>query len=558
MAGTRLPGPVPTNAEVAETFRAIADLLDVLGERFKPEAYRRAARSIESLTEELAAVAARDELRSIPGVGDAIAEKIRELLATGRIAYYERLRTEVPPGLVDLLGIPGLGPKTARRFWTELGVEGPAELAAAIEAGRLDGRPGFGPKKIAQLRAALAAAAGRPASARTPIEEAYPIARRLLAGLRASGTVLEAEIAGSFRRCRESVGDLDVLATSNAPETVFDAFSGLPEVREVRLRGGTKETVLLTNDLQVDLRVVEPAAYGAALLYFTGSKDHNIRLRSIARERGLKINEYGIFRGDDRIGGRTEEEVYRALDLAWIPPELREDRGEIEAAAKGPLPPLVEAEDLVRDVHVHLPPSARPADVDALVAAARRARIGYVGCVVGGVDGDGAEFTLPEGTVERLVSASGGGVELVRAWEVGASGASARPPGSRADVLIVRPTRLETGPPPDPPAGTAPASLVAHVGGAEAARPWIAWARTHHAAIEVGPGTERLDSTLARAALESGVRLAVPTGVGRPDDDPVAPIALGFARRAGAGPQSVANAGGRRRVSRNGSAPRSA
>ena len=314
------PRAVPSNAEAAAIFREIADLLDVLGEKFKPEAYRRAARSIESLTEELSAVAARNELRSIPGVGDAIEEKIRELLATGRIAYHDRLTHEVPPGLLEILRLPGLGPKTARRFWVELGVEGTAELKAAIDAGRLDGMKGFGAKKIEQIRAALSPAPAGSSGARRPIEAAYPLAMAILRALRAGAPVREAEIAGSFRRGRETVGDLDVLVTSEAPEAVFDAFSKLPEVREVRLRGGTKETVVLSNGLQVDLRVVEPEAFGAALQYFTGSKDHNVRLRSLARDRGLKVNEYGVFRGDDRVAGRTEAEVYAALGLAWIPP----------------------------------------------------------------------------------------------------------------------------------------------------------------------------------------------------------------------------------------------
>ncbi len=256
---------MPSNAEAAETFRTIADLLDVLGERFKPEAYRRAARSIDALTEDLATIAARGELRSVPGVGDAIEEKIREYLATGRIDYLERLRRDVPAGVADLLRIPGLGPKTARRFWTELGVEGPAELLAAIDAGRLAGVKGFGPKKIAQVRAGVEAVRGTPATSRLPIEAAYPVAMRIVRGLREAAGADRVEVAGSFRRGRETVGDLDILMTSHDPVRAFDVFSALPDIREVRLRGGTKETAILTNGLQVDVRVVEPASFGAAL-----------------------------------------------------------------------------------------------------------------------------------------------------------------------------------------------------------------------------------------------------------------------------------------------------
>jgi DNA polymerase (family X) len=531
---------MPTNADAAELFRGIADVLDVLGERFKPEAYRRAARSIESLTEGLADVAARGDLRTIPGVGDAIEEKIREYLGTGRVDYYDRLQKEVPPGILTLLRIPGLGPKTARRFWLELGVEGPAELAAAIEQHRLDGVKGFGPKKIEQIRVALAAAAGAPAAARLPIEVATAIAQRLVTGLRAAGGVEQIELAGSFRRGRETVGDLDILVTSADPERIFDAFSRLPDVGEVKLRGGTKETVVLRGGLQVDLRVVEPAEFGAAWQYFTGSKDHNVRLRSLARDRGLKINEYGVFRGEERVGGRTEEEVYGTLDLAWIPPELREDRGEIDAAAKGPLPPLVERTNLVGDLHVHLPPGAGARDVDELVATARARKLSYLGLVVGRVEPDASWSTLPTAILDRLDTAKPAGLAILRAIEVGTDGVPAESGTLRHDYVIVRPTTAQAEPPPSARAPLG-AALVAHVGGEESGRRWVAWARSQGAAVEVGPGPDRLDSTGARAAREARVPLVLPTGVDQPEEDPTCPVALGFARRAGAGPKDVRN-----------------
>jgi len=544
-----------TNSDAAESFREIADLLDVLGEKFKPEAYRRVVRSIEAMTEDLRAVAARDQLRSIPGVGDAIEEKIQEFLRTGRIDYLERLRREVPPGLREILRLPGLGPKTARRFWTELGVQGPAELSAAIAAGKLDGVKGFGPKKIEQIRGALAAATGTGPSVRLPIDVAYPIAHRLLAGLRALSEVEKLEVAGSFRRCRETVGDLDLLATSGNPERVFDAFTRLPDVGEVRLRGPTKETVILRNGLQVDLRVVEPAAFGAALLYFTGSKDHNVHLRSLARERGLKINEYGTYRGDDRIAGATEEEMYASLRLAWVPPEIREDHGEVDAAAKGALPTLVAGADLTGDLHVHVPPDAKPADLDRIAAEARDARFGFLAVVVGGVGGDGEPFALPSPLVEHLPRLSGRGLTVGRAVELAAS---SEPVGRKLpphEVRLVRPTSAE----PDPPSGAAPdAPLVVHVGGEEPARRWVAWARPSHGAIEVGPGPERVDSIGARAAIEAGVQLHVPSGIGRAADDPVAPLALGFARRAVAEKRSVLNAASAATVTRAWSAGRPA
>ncbi|HLH29221.1 MAG TPA: helix-hairpin-helix domain-containing protein, partial [Acidimicrobiales bacterium] len=326
---------------------------------------------------DIRAVATRGQLDEIPGVGAAISEKIQEYLRDGKIAYYERIRAEVPPGVVELMRLSGFGPKTARRFWTDLGVEGPAELLAALDAGRLQGMSGFGPKKIENLRAALTSTTspGR----RIPLPEAYELAERLLAELRAA-PVDQLVVAGSLRRRRESVGDLDILATSRDPPKVLDAFIALPERVEVKLKGPTKATILVTGGVQVDLRVVEPASFGAAWQYFTGSKDHNVELRSLAKDRGLKVNEYGVFRGDERIAGATEEEVYRAFDLPWIPPEIREGRGEIAAAAAGTLPPLVEERELLGDLHVHLA-SLERRELDRALGRARERGWAYVGLV---------------------------------------------------------------------------------------------------------------------------------------------------------------------------------
>jgi DNA polymerase (family X) len=550
---------MPSNTEVAELFQGIADILDVQGEKFKPEAYRRAARSLESLTEELSAVAARDELRTIPGVGEAIEEKIKEYLATGKLDYYERLRKEVPPGILEMLAIPGLGPKTARRFWQELKVETPAQLGEAIQQGRLNGVAGFGPKKIEQIRAAVAAAQGMPAATRMPIEQAFPIALRLAHGLREVGGVQQCEIAGSFRRRRETVGDLDILVTATDRESVFDAFSKMPEVGEIRLRGGTKETVILKIGLQVDLRIVAPEEFGAALLYFTGSKDHNVMLRSLARDRGLKINEYGIFRGDDRVGGRTELEVYQALALHWIPPELRENRGEIEAAAKGPLPTLVEPSDFTGDLHCHLARTAPGGDmsareltagVDRLTATARARKLRYTGVVVASMSDNGQPKSIPDDVHEHLGRADSPALRLGRVIEVDGGGVPAEFAAVRPAYVILRPTAAHPDPPDAAMSKQLGASLVAHVGGDASSRKWVAWAKANGAAIEVGPGPDRLDSTSARLARESGVPLVIPTGIDLPAEDPTGSVALGFARRAGAVPSDVKNAAAAAAISR--------
>jgi len=535
-----------SNAEATEIFRTIADLLDLLGEKFKPEAYRRAARSIESLTEDLGAVAARRELRAIPGVGEAIAEKIEEYLRTGSVSYYERLKREVPPGLVELMRLPGLGPKTARRFWVELGVEGPNELRDAIAAGRLVGVKGFGEKKIEQIRSALTAAAAGPGPARRAIEEVYPVAHSIVRALREGAGADRVEVAGSFRRARETVGDLDILVTSKDPAKVFETFTAQPLVAEVKMRGETKETVVLSGGLQVDLRVVKPEEFGAALQYFTGSKDHNVRLRSRARDRGLKVNEYGVFRGDERIAGSTEEEVYASLGLAWIPPELREDRGEIEVAARGKVPSLVSENDLRGDLHTHLALDARPETVDRIATEAQARGFAYVGVVVGGVRADGTVWLLPDATRSRLAELRLPGLRLMGAVETGREALPTELETTPYDYRIIRPTTapsegVESRRTPPPPA------LVAHVGSsvasdAAALAGWVEEARRASAAIEVGPGPERLDSTAGRQAREMGVAVHVPTGLGATPDDPTRVVALGFARRAGAAPDGVMNA----------------
>ena len=548
-----------SNADAAELFRTIADMLDLLGEKFKPEAYRRAARSLDSLTEDLKAVSARHELRSIPGVGEAIAEKIDEYLRTGSLAYFERLKREIPPGLVELMRLPGLGPKTARRFWVELGIEGPNELRDAIAAGRLIGVKGFGEKKIEQIREALTAALAGPQAVRRPIEEVYPVAQELVRSLRAGARADRVEVAGSFRRARETVGDLDILVTTKDPAKAFDAFTAHPFVGEVKMRGETKETVVLKGGLQVDLRVVRPEEFGAALQYFTGSKDHNVRLRTLARDRGLKVNEYGVFRGEERVAGATEEEVYASLGLAWIPPELREDRGEIELASHGSFPSLVAESDLRGDLHVHLPERAGRDAAEQVLREARARGFAYVGVVVGGVRKDGAVWLLPEETRSYLGEQPPSAPRVTRALEAGPGTLPRELEGIACDYRICRPAPTALGT-PEAHDSSSPL-LVAHVGASVVSDPatlsqWVEWAHQRQAALEVGPGPERLDSVAGRQAREAGVPIHLPTGLGAPKEDPTRPVALGFARRAGATADSVANARPLSAVSKTGSAPK--
>jgi DNA polymerase (family 10) len=342
-----------TNREVAEIFERIGDMLDILGEdRFKVIAYRRAAENIQALSQDIRSYWRAGTLREIAGIGKAIEEKLDELLSTGHLEYYERLQEQVPPGVVTLLDIPNVGPRTARLLWERLGVQSVAELEAAARSGRLRDLPGLGAKSEGKILSGIEQLNRR--SDRIPLGNAWPVAEELVDGLRASPDVAHAAAAGSLRRMRSTVGDIDLLAASEAPAAVMRAFAGLPLVAGVLLSGTTKTSVRLHNGLQVDLRVLAPERWGAGLQYFTGSQAHNVRLRELAQKRGLSLSEYGFKRED---GGELlcaeEEQVYGALDLPWIAPELREDRGEIQAAAGGTLPRLVEQGEIQGDLHAH-------------------------------------------------------------------------------------------------------------------------------------------------------------------------------------------------------------
>ncbi|HEY7063750.1 MAG TPA: DNA polymerase/3'-5' exonuclease PolX [Chloroflexota bacterium] len=364
------------NAEVAQLFEDVADMLEVQGESgFRVRAYREGARQIAGLPEPIEQVAAAGKLQNIPGVGKAIAQKIDEYLRTGKLSYYERLREQVPPGLVALLQVPGLGPRTAQLLHKELGVESLDDLRAALAAHRVRAVPGLGEKTEEKLAREVERL--QESSRRLPLGVARPVAEQVMALLREHPAVVQIEPGGSLRRWRDSVGDLDLLAASPDPEAVMAAFVALPFVREVLSRGPTFTRVLRTDGLGVDLRVVKPEFWGTALHHFTGSRAHSIRLRDLANEKGLKLNEYGIFRMDtgERLPGATEEDVYAAVGLPWITPELREDRGEIEAALAGRLPNLIEQRDLRGDLHLHTNWSDGSAPPERMVEAARA--LGY-------------------------------------------------------------------------------------------------------------------------------------------------------------------------------------
>jgi len=367
------------NFEIARLFHEIAALLDARQEsRFRIRAYQRAAQTLETLGEDVGAVAARDGLQGLPGIGKELAARIEEYLATGAMRHVEQLRGDLPAAFPMLLEVRGLGPKTARALHEKLGIGTIEQLEEACRTGRIIGVAGVREKTRDKILKGISAwRAGR---TRTPLHVARAIAGQVVDVLRAHGGIDDIQIAGSLRRGRETVKDIDILVTSREPMRVMHTFTHLPSTAEVLGHGPTRATILHQEGLHVDLRVVEPEAFGAALQYFTGSKDHNVRVREIAVRKGLRLSEYGVF--DEatgaRIAGATEDDVYAAVGLPWIPPELRENGGEIEAARAGALPALVTTADMRGDLHAHTDWSDGRHPLDTLIAAAEARGYEYI------------------------------------------------------------------------------------------------------------------------------------------------------------------------------------
>ncbi|MGO8677630.1 MAG: DNA polymerase/3'-5' exonuclease PolX [Limisphaerales bacterium] len=345
--------------QVAEVLVSIATLLELKGENpFKARAYLNGARAIEALTEPLSKVVSEGRLGEISGIGEALQKKIAELVTTGKLAYYEELKAATPPGLVAMLEVPGLGPKKVKALHDKLNIRSVEELERACKEGKVASLQGFGEKTQVNILEGIERR--RAYASRHLLSDGLSAAEGLLEALRLHPDVIRCCVAGSLRRYREVIGDIDLIASSKAPERVLGYFAGQPGVLRVMAKGDTKASVLLGDGIQCDLRVVSDAEYCPALMYFTGSKQHNIVMRQRAIDRGLRLNEYGLFRSKDetrdaglRLPCRTEEEVFEQLGLHPIPPELREDTGEIAAAEKGPLPRLVEWTDLKGSLHNH-------------------------------------------------------------------------------------------------------------------------------------------------------------------------------------------------------------
>jgi DNA polymerase (family 10) len=343
-----------SNEAIAQQFLELADLTDFVGDSpFKSRAYRQAAQLLESLQTPIETLAEGgiDALAALPGIGNAIAEKILAYLQTGAIPKRERLLQTVPAGVLEVMAVPGIGAKTARLLYDRLGVHDLVSLRDALVSGAVDSLPHFSPRKRERLLRLVELK--HKSQRRTPLGRALPRGRDLLKAIRALTGVRQAMLCGSARRMQEDVGDLDYLVASNAPQAVVEAFVRLPAVAEVYAQGVSRAQVFLKDGLQVDLKVVPPERWGAGMLYLTGSHAHSIRLRQRAIERGLKLNEYGVWRGAECLAADTEEAVYAALGLPWIPPPLREDTGEIEAAEQGRLPHLVALDDIRGDLQSH-------------------------------------------------------------------------------------------------------------------------------------------------------------------------------------------------------------
>jgi len=363
------------NAEIADLFERLANLLELEGANpFRVRAYRAAARTVRGYPDSMAdLVDAGADLDELPNIGEDLAKKIETIVRTGRLPLLKEVEGRVPGQLSDLMAIEGLGPKRVKTLYKELNIRSVEDLRRAAARGRIRTLPGFGEKTEQKIITGLDRLSGR--MARTPLPEAEETARSLVPWLKKTHGVREVTVAGSYRRRKVTVGDLDVLVVASRGSAVMERFRAYDEVGEVVSAGEKRATVLLRSGMQVDLRVVPGVSKGAALLYFTGSKAHNIKIRKIAVGLDLKLNEYGLFKGDRRIAGRTEKEVYERLGMAWVPPEIREDRGEVEAARKRRLPKLVETGDIRGDLHCHTSATDGRLTIEKMARAA--ADLGY-------------------------------------------------------------------------------------------------------------------------------------------------------------------------------------
>ncbi|ADD04718.1 DNA-directed DNA polymerase X [Natrialba magadii ATCC 43099] len=571
---------VATNAELAGRFEEFADLLEADDVEYKPRAYRRAAENIRAHPVPIGdRVADGDEeiLDEIDGVGDAISAKIVEYVETGEIEELEELKAELPIDIADITRIEGVGPKTAGKLYRELGIETLDDLEDAAEAGEIQEVKGFGPKTEENIRDNIEFA--REVGQRQLLGEARPLADDVLAFLESLDAVERCEVAGSIRRWRETIGDVDVLVATNENETVVEEFVGWNSV-DSEIESGPAKASVRIGESRVDLRVVVPSEFGSALQYFTGSKDHNVRLRNYAIDRGLKVNEYGVFdvsdldEGDEgqrvgeRIAGETEDGMYNALGLPWIPPELRTDRGEITAAENDVLPDLLTHEDIRGDLHSHTEWSDGNTSIEAMVAAAEDRGYDYFGIadhaegpgIVGGMGlsdaeileqveeiravDDESEITVFAG-IEANVDAEGEiglSEEVIDALDVivASTHSALDQDAERATNRLI--TAVEN--PAIDVLGHPSGRMLNERSGLDFnASALGAAAAEHGTALEVNANPRRLDlwGSAAQAAIDEGAVIAVNTDSHRPSTLEYMRWGVHTARRGWAEPEAVIN-----------------
>jgi DNA polymerase (family 10) len=557
------------NDDVIRIINAIGDMLEIKGEnRFRVNAYRDAARHLEGLTEDLNVLASEGRLRSIPGVGDAISTKIQELLDTGHLAYYDRLAAEIPVTLLDLLQIPGLGPRKVKLLHESLQVTSVADLRTAIATGRVATLPGMGEKTVQNIQRELERWEQR--GKRTPLGTALPLVLEIIAALQEGCPVVQRiSEAGSVRRRRDTIGDLDLLAASDRPTEVLEAFVHLPLVQEVIAHGDTKAAILAPRQQQVDLRVVPPESWGAALLYFTGSKAHNVRLREIAIKKGWTLNEYRLFdaTGQTQLAAGEEEDVYRALGLPWIPPEIREDSGEIEAGFAGKLPKLVELGDIRGDLHSHSDWSDGQATIEQMWEAARARGYEYLVLTdhtqsLGVTNGLNAERLTQQRELVRAINRRGDGPCLLHGveLEIRADGTLDFPDEVLAELdLVVASVHSSFGQTREKmtsrliaAASNPHVDVIGHPSGRLIGRregydvdleALIQVCAERGTALEINANPARLDldDVHARRAVEQGCWLAIDSDAHEPSNFDLLPYGIATARRAWVGPSRVLN-----------------
>lgn len=364
--------------EVARVFRQIAKILELKGDNpFRVRAYERAAQNVEGLGEDLEKLAHQDSLKTIQGIGEDLAAKIKEIIATGTCKHYQELRKAMPQGLIEMLEIPGLGPKTVKAIYEKLNIDTIDKLERAAKSGKLCILEGIREKTEENILRGINIL--KEGQKRTLLYSALGVAYDFINQLKKYKGIEKIEVAGSLRRRKETVRDIDILIVSKKPSIVMDKFVNLPGVKDVLAKGETKSSILSKENIQVDLRVVEKDSFGSAEMYFTGSKEFNIKLRHLAIKKGLKINEYGVFKADKKIAGKSEEDIFSLMKMEYVPPELREDRGEIEAALKNNLPKLVNLSDIKGDFHVHSRYSDGLATIESLAKEAKKYKYQFIG-----------------------------------------------------------------------------------------------------------------------------------------------------------------------------------